>query len=74
MVNERDIRGMNERERCPFKFSLVLQYSSILDATRISDGRIVFLKVITTSVHPYETDIGLFFSTEPIEQIVPIYM
>jgi len=37
---------------------------TLLDATRISDGKFVFLKIISKSVHPYEAEIGLFFSSE----------
>jgi hypothetical protein len=49
-----------------------------LDATRISDGKFVFLKIISKSVHPYEAEIGLFFSSEamtsdPRNHCVPIY-
>jgi len=54
------------------------KYPTLLDATRIADGRYVFLKVIKKSVHPYEADIGLFFSSEtlasdPRNHCVPIY-
>ena len=40
--------------------------SSILDATRTSDGAYVVLKIISKSVHPYEVEIGQFFSSEPL--------
>jgi hypothetical protein len=54
------------------------QFSRLLDATRVSDGQHVFLKVIEKSVHPYEAEIGQFFSTEPVasdpqNHCVPIY-
>ncbi|KAI0952734.1 hypothetical protein AcW1_007137 [Taiwanofungus camphoratus] len=41
-------------------------HAYILDATRISDGSMVTLKRISKSLHPYETDIGLFFSSRPL--------
>jgi hypothetical protein len=49
-----------------------------LDATRISDGKFVYLKKISKSVHPYEAEIGLFFSSEAMasdhrNHCVPIY-
>jgi hypothetical protein len=50
----------------------------MLDATRIADGRFVYLKIISKSVHPFEADIGLFFSSgtlgpDPRNHCVPIY-
>ncbi|EMD33666.1 hypothetical protein CERSUDRAFT_56679 [Gelatoporia subvermispora B] len=41
-------------------------WSSILDATRISDGKVVMLKKISKQLHPYEIPIGEFFSSEPV--------
>jgi len=41
-------------------------YASIMDATRISDGAFVMLKIVEKSVHPHEADIGAFFSSEPL--------
>ncbi|KAI9067306.1 hypothetical protein FKP32DRAFT_1588665 [Trametes sanguinea] len=51
---------------------------NVMDATRIQDGAIVVLKKIRTSVHPYEIEIGRFFSDEavardPRNHCVPIY-
>ncbi|KAH7906825.1 hypothetical protein BJ138DRAFT_1071218 [Hygrophoropsis aurantiaca] len=50
----------------------------ILDATRLSDNTFVTLKIISKSVHPYEVDIGQYFSSEsvasdPANHCVPIY-
>lgn len=50
----------------------------MLDARRASDGSFVFLKKISHSVHPYEIDISIYFSTEPRasdprNHCVPIY-
>ncbi|EGN92527.1 hypothetical protein SERLA73DRAFT_127369 [Serpula lacrymans var. lacrymans S7.3] len=50
----------------------------ILDATRISDGVFVTLKLIKKSRHPYEIEIGQLFSSEPVasdpaNHCVPIY-
>jgi len=50
----------------------------ILDATRISDGAYVVLKIISQSLHPYEVEIGRFFSSEPLRSdpanhCTPIY-
>lgn len=36
------------------------------DATRISDGAYVLLKIVEPSVHPYEADISTFVTMEPI--------
>lgn len=43
-----------------------LQHGQIIDAVRVQDGVSVALKKISKSVHPYEADIGKFFSTEPL--------
>ncbi|KAI0073864.1 hypothetical protein K474DRAFT_1686011 [Panus rudis PR-1116 ss-1] len=50
----------------------------ILDAVRKSDGELVVLKCVQQSVHPFERQISLFFSTEPYSShphnhCVPIY-
>ncbi|EGN93808.1 hypothetical protein SERLA73DRAFT_163242 [Serpula lacrymans var. lacrymans S7.3] len=50
----------------------------VLDATRISDGAFVTLKLFKKSLHPFEIEIGQFFSTEsllsdPANHCVPIY-
>lgn len=50
----------------------------LLDATRISDGKLVTLKRIITSLHPNEGDIGLLFSSEPhashpSNHCIPVY-
>ncbi|KAJ6457773.1 hypothetical protein C8R47DRAFT_1163936 [Mycena vitilis] len=37
----------------------------IMDATRISDGRQVMLKSVSTNTHPEEVKIALFFSSPP---------
>jgi hypothetical protein len=37
-----------------------------LDATGISNGAFVMLKIVKMSHHPHEADIGTFFSTEPL--------
>lgn len=49
-----------------------------LDATRISDQKLVMLKRILTSLHPYEVEIGRLFSEEPFaseprNHCVPIF-
>ena len=41
------------------------QFSAVLDATRISDSKLVTLKRVSTTVHPHEVEITRFFSTEP---------
>ncbi|RPD57480.1 hypothetical protein L227DRAFT_530051 [Lentinus tigrinus ALCF2SS1-6] len=38
----------------------------IMDAVRTSDGSIVVLKEIRKSVHPFEIEIGRYFSTPPV--------
>lgn len=37
----------------------------VMDATRISDGRVV-LKKVNKTVHPYQAEIGQLLSTEPL--------
>ena len=39
-----------------------------MDATRISDGLRVTLKIVDTTVHPYEVEIGLLLSSEHLAQ------
>ncbi|TFY60104.1 hypothetical protein EVJ58_g5352 [Rhodofomes roseus] len=39
---------------------------SIIDGTRKSDGLLVTLKAVDTSVHPFEVEIGQFLSSEPL--------
>ncbi|KAF8442132.1 hypothetical protein L210DRAFT_3477777 [Boletus edulis BED1] len=43
-----------------------LEFGQIIDATRISDGRVVTLKQVKRTDHPYEAEIGLYFSSEPL--------
>lgn len=43
-----------------------MQYPNVLDATRISDGKIVTLKKISSTTHPHELELSTFFSKEPI--------
>jgi hypothetical protein len=52
--------------------------TTIMDATRISDGTYVSLKSLKPSVHPYEVEIGTYLSSEPLSadpknHCVPIY-
>ena len=42
------------------------QPGQIIDAVRTEDGKSVALRKIKKSVHPYEAEIGKFFSTEPL--------
>jgi hypothetical protein len=49
----------------------------ICDGTRMSDGTYVALKILKPSIHPYEIDIGTFFSSDslahnPRNHCVPI--
>ncbi|KAL6303560.1 kinase-like domain-containing protein [Sparassis latifolia] len=46
--------------------SVTLMRSTIIDATRTSDGSIVALKKVSKSAHPHEAEIGQFFSGEPL--------
>ncbi|KAH9937743.1 hypothetical protein B0H21DRAFT_758128 [Amylocystis lapponica] len=57
---------------------LSMPFPIILDATRISDGKMVTLKKVSKSQHPFEAEIGQFLSTEPLSSdphnhCVPIY-
>lgn len=49
-----------------------------MDATRVSDKRMVLLKRVDKSVHPYEVEIGQYFSASPVasdprNRCCPIY-
>ena len=49
-----------------------------MDATRTKDGAMVMLKRISKSLHPYEVEIGQYFSSEPLSSdsrnhCVPFY-
>ncbi|KAJ7176879.1 hypothetical protein C8R46DRAFT_1246005 [Mycena filopes] len=39
---------------------------TIMDAQRLSDGKDVILKVISTKTHPHELDVAQFFSAQPL--------
>jgi hypothetical protein len=41
------------------------QLNPVMDATRISDGKLVMLKQIRKSLHPFEIEIAQFLSSEP---------
>lgn len=50
----------------------------MIDATRLADGKYVALKRVEKSVHPYEVNIGLYFSSKnlashPENHCVPFY-
>lgn len=54
------------------------QHNWIMDATRASDGRLLTLKVISKSRHPYEVTISKFLSSPPLDShpknhCVPIF-
>lgn len=40
--------------------------SRLLDATRLSDSNYVVLKLVKKSDHPFELEIGRFFSSQPL--------
>ncbi|KAG2153111.1 kinase-like domain-containing protein [Suillus bovinus] len=44
----------------------ISQFPQIMDATRISDGLFISLKVVDRSVHPHEVEIGQYFMMEPL--------
>lgn len=44
----------------------VSQRQHLLDATRMSDGTFVMMKLVEKSLHPYEAEIGTFLSSEPL--------
>ncbi|KAJ3527136.1 hypothetical protein NM688_g8170 [Phlebia brevispora] len=52
----------------PYRFEDAIStlYHNLMDATRISDGKVVMLKKINDATHPYELQINRLFSTEPI--------
>ncbi|TCD65335.1 hypothetical protein EIP91_002773 [Steccherinum ochraceum] len=43
-----------------------LRFGHIIDAVRLSDGEMVVLKRISSKSHPYEKEISLMFSAEPL--------
>jgi hypothetical protein len=43
-----------------------MQYASVLDATRISDGEFVMLKSIRRNDHPFEVEIARYLMSEPL--------
>lgn len=47
---------------------MLLQVSTILDATRQSDGARVTLKAVDSEDHPFEVEIGRFLSSEELAQ------
>jgi hypothetical protein len=54
------------------------QYSQLVDAIRVSDGRPVMLKRVSKSVHPYEAELALSYSADhmsskPDNHVVPIF-
>ncbi|KAH7907078.1 hypothetical protein BJ138DRAFT_1015103 [Hygrophoropsis aurantiaca] len=58
--------------------AVVPSYNHLIDATRISDGKFVILKIVKQSRHPFEADIGRFFMSKPLasdlnNHCVPIY-
>jgi hypothetical protein len=63
---------------CTIIYNDIKQRGTIIcDATRISDGTYVALKIVKASIHPYEIDIGAFFSSpslahNPRNHCVPI--
>ncbi|KAG9310555.1 kinase-like domain-containing protein [Chiua virens] len=55
-----------------------LEFGQIIDATRVLDGRVVTLKRVSRMDQPYEVEIGVYFSSEPLisdpaNHCVPIY-
>jgi hypothetical protein len=44
------------------------QRSHLLDATRISDGALVMLKIISVSLFPHEIEISTYFSSEDMQK------
>jgi hypothetical protein len=43
-----------------------VQLNPLMDATRISDGKLVMLKQIRKSLHPFEVEIAQLFSTDSL--------
>lgn len=82
--NWEDCEDGKRLEVCFFFFfatssdKFVLQYGQVIDATRISDNKVVTLKRINRADHPYEVDIGLYFSSKtltslPANHCIPIH-
>lgn len=56
----------------------IIRFGRIMDATRLSDGLYVSLKVVKKSEHPDEADIGLYFmsdklASDPKNHCVPFF-
>jgi hypothetical protein len=43
-----------------------MQYASVLDATRISDGEFVVLKAVRRNDHPFEVEVARYLTSEPL--------
>jgi len=70
-------RGTNQWE-WDFEDSIANNAGPVLDAVRISTKEKVALKRISRSVHPYEIEIGQYFSAEPLashpkNHCIPLY-
>jgi len=53
--------GLSKFDSPKFQFA-----SRLLDATRVSDGKYVVLKLVKKSDHPFELEIGQIFSSHPL--------
>ena len=56
---------VSSRYALPFP-SRLFQNGKLIDAVRVSDDKLVGLKKLSKSVHPFEAEIGNFFSSEPL--------
>ncbi|KAH0830127.1 hypothetical protein J3R83DRAFT_1473 [Lanmaoa asiatica] len=68
----------SDKDWFEYEDSSSLQAGHLIDATRLSDGQYVTLKHIKKSEHPYEAEIGLYFSSEALvtqstNHCVPFY-
>jgi hypothetical protein len=76
MVRSRQYVASSAFDR-PTRLTLFQLSTTILDATRISDGTYVSLKSLSKSIHPYEADIGTYLTSrrlasDPANHCVPI--
>ncbi|KAK0478608.1 hypothetical protein EDD18DRAFT_1312559 [Armillaria luteobubalina] len=68
----------SRREMIRSEESWVHVFASIIDATRVEDGKLVALKGISKMDFPFELELGTFFSSSPLSNdprnhCVPIY-
>ncbi|KAJ7255053.1 hypothetical protein B0H12DRAFT_1050260 [Mycena haematopus] len=60
-----DFLKQHVSEQAFHEYTATHLWHTIMDAQRISDGRLVMLKAISKQIHPYEVEIGRLLSSPP---------